>query len=286
MKFNDVSFPHPVLGVGDAINSDIEIVKSEIQSSDDIYEISLRLKQDNDDLTQLLETGKAEFFCEATCSNTLFRKSITSDTNKIKFSIPKKAIKGRVDFLCVLVAKENISNYSNAQSHLDYTGYSFDLGKGDILAYFGELYFIADIKYEKLKAVSSFMEIVENSDLTYANIDLKRAKIRIELPTEAYRSYQGDSVSKEPKFAPVFHSSIVLNALLTALYNFENFKEDENCLWAQTINYRLKEKQFKNLSIEEKENIPEIAQRLLGNPFNRLLEGLNEIVESTNLYEE
>lgn len=284
MKFNEISFPHPVLGIGDAINSNIKLEETEIKSSVDVYEISLKFKQNNEDIEQLVNSGKAEYLCEATCSNTLFRTSVTSDTNKIEFSIPKKAIKGRVEFLGVLVAKENIDNYSNSQSHSDYNGYSFDLEKGDVLAYFGEFSFNADIKYEKLKAVSSFMEIVENSELTYTNIDLKRPKIRIELPAEAHKLYQRDSISQEPKLSPVFHSSIVLNALLTALYNFE---EHKSYLWAQVIDYRLKnDRQLKNISVEEKENIPEIAQRLLGNPFNRLLEGLNEIVETANLYEE
>lgn len=284
MRFNDISFPHPVLGIGDAINSNIELVATEIKSSADVYEISIKLKQDNVDLVNLLAIGKAEYLCEVTCTNTLFRKSITSDSNEIEFLVSKKAVKGRVEFLCLLVAKENIKEYSNSESHSDYNGYSFDLGVGDILAYFGEFSFNADIIYEKLKAVSSFMEIVENSDLTYTNIDLKKSKIQVELSSEAYKLIQSDSISREPKFSPVFHSSIVLNALLTALYNFE---EHRDYLWAQVIDYRLKnDRQLKNISIEEKENIPEIAQRLLGNPFNRLLEGLNEIVESANLYEE
>ncbi len=289
MKFNDISFPHPVLGIGDAVDSYIKQYKQgvfmpDITKTRDEYLINLDFQFENQKLRELLNDNKCEFLCEVTCSNTLYRKSITSDSNKFEFTIPKKAIKGRVEFLCVLVVKESIDNYSNTQSHSDYNGYSFDLGKGDVLAYFGEFSFNADIKYEKLKAVSSFMEIVENSELTYTNIDLKRAKIRVELPSEAYKLYQSDSISQEPRFSPVFHSSIVLNALLTALYSFE---EHRDYLWAQVIEYRLKnDRQLKNISIEEKENIPEIAQRLLGNPFNRLLEGLNEIVESANLYEE
>lgn len=284
MKFNDISFPHPVLGIGDAINSDIELNNTEIKSSDDVYEITLKLKQDNYEIEQLLETKKAEYLCEVTCSNTLYRIVVRSGSNKMEFSIPKKAVKGRVEFLCLIVSKEEIKEYSNVQSHSDYTGYSFDLDEGDVLAYFGEFSFNADIKYEKLKAVSSFMEIVENTDLTYTNIDLKKQKIQIELPSESYKLYRSDHISLQSKFVPVFHSSIVLNTLLIALYDFENHKE---YLWAKAIEYRLdNEKQFQNLSIDEKENIPEIAQRLLGNPFNRLLDGLNVIIESANLYEE
>lgn len=284
MKFNDVTFPHPVLGLGDAISGIIELGTPEINSLQDVYEVKVSYKYDNTDLKNLLNDNKAEFLCEVTCSNTLYRELFLSNKGKIEFEIPKKEVKGRVEFTCLLVTKETIVKYSNAEAHLDYSGYTFDLDKGDVLAYFGEFSFNADIKYEKLKAVSSFMEIVENEDLKYTYVDLKKNKIEIQLPSETYNIYRSDIISQEEKFAPVFHSSIVLNALLTALYNFEEHKD---YLWAQAIDYRLKnEKQLKDINFDEKENIPEIAQMLLGNPFQRLLEGLNIIVESSNPNEE
>lgn len=277
MKFNDITFPHPVLGLGDAILGSVELGNPEINSLQDVYEVKINCKHDNADLKYLLNEDKAEFLYEVTCTNTLYRKLFLSNNSKMEFEIPKKEVKGRVEFICLLVAKERIPKYSNAESHSDYDGYTFDLDQGDVLAYFGEFSFNADIKYEKLKAVSSFMEIVENEDLKYTNVDLKKNKIEIQLPSETYDIYRSDFISQEVKFVPVFHSSIVLNALLTALYNFDEHKE---FLWAKVINYRLKkEKQFELLDIAEKENIPEIAQRLLGNPFKRLLEGLNVIIE-------
>ncbi len=281
MKFNDITFPHPVLGLGDAIFGSIGLGDPEINSLQDVYLVKLNCKHDNTDLKNLLNADKAEYLYEVTCTNTLYRELFLSTKSKIEFEIPKKEVKGRVEFTCLLVAKERIPQYSNEESHSDYNGYTFNLDQGDILAYFGGFSFNADIKYEKLKAVSSFMEIVENEDLKYTNVDLKRSKIEIQLPSETYNIYRSDFISQEVKFAPVFHSSIVLNALLTALYNFDEHKE---YLWAKVIDYRLKkEKQFELLDIAEKENIPEIAQRLLGNPFRRLLEGLNVIIESENV---
>jgi len=54
-------------------------------------------------------------------------------------------------------------------------------------------------------------------------------------------------------------------------------------LWAKVIDYRLRnEKQFASLSINENEDIPEIAQKLLGNPFKRLISELQVIVEQPN----
>lgn len=283
MNFNNISFPHPVLGVANEVSSEIKMIDTEdvsINPNNHNYEVKVKYTFDDEVLKQMVEDGKAEFICEATCSNTLYREIIRSEKPKIAFEIPRKQVKGRVEFVCLLVAKENIESYSNANFHSDYNGFSFEIEQGEVLAYFGDFSFNADIKYEKLKAVSSFMEIVPNEELTYTHVDLKKNKIEIQLPMETYKLYQSDFISQEVKFAPVFHSSIVLNALLTALYNFEEHKD---YLWAKVIDYRLKnEKQFKELNFDEKENIPEIAQMLLGNPFKRLLEGLNVIVESEN----
>jgi len=283
MNTNNITFPHPILRIGDdsigsTINPSLPVTTSSPDA--DFYKTEVTFLHNNDDLLKLINSGKAEYLCEATCTNTVFRQVFTSKTENIVFEIPKKKVKGRVEFTCLLVATEDIENYSNANAHSDYSGYTFDIDKGDILAHFGESYFSADIQYEKLKAVSSFMGIVENETEKYTIIDLKKSKIEIQLPTESYNLYRSGSISQEEKFAPIFHSSIVLNALLIALYNFEEHKD---YLWAQVIDYRLQtEPQFKTLSIEDKENIPEIAQRLLGNPFERLLNGLNNVVEIQN----
>jgi len=277
MNINNITFPHPILGIGDSINSQIELQKPEINANSDFYEIKVHFSHDNNDLLNLINSEKAEYLCEITCTNTVFRQIFTSKNKTIAFEIPKKDVKSKVEFTCLLVATENIENYSNVNAHADYAGYSFDIDKGDILAYFGEFSFNADIQYEKLRAVSSFMEIIENESEKFTIIDLKKNKIEIQLPSESYNLYRSDSISQEEKFAPIFHSSIVLSTLLIALYNFEEHKD---YLWAQVIEYRLKnEQQFKTLSIGDKENIPEIAQRLLGNPFERLINGLNSIIE-------
>lgn len=77
MKFNDVSFPHPVLGVGDAIKSKFGFkALPDIKSATDAYVVTINCEHDNDELSALVNSGEAEFFCEATCSNTLYRQNI------------------------------------------------------------------------------------------------------------------------------------------------------------------------------------------------------------------
>ena len=85
MKFNDVTFPHPVLGLGDAVFGNIELGNPEINSSQDVYEVKVSSKQDNPDLKNLLNENKAEFLCEVTCTNTLYRELFLSNNGKIEF---------------------------------------------------------------------------------------------------------------------------------------------------------------------------------------------------------
>lgn len=286
MIFSNVSFPHPVLGLNDSILSIVKLEDPIINSLNDIYSIVLNISHDNKDLEKLINAGKAEYMCEITCTNTLYRKKIVSNTDKFDFQIPKKDLRGKVEFICLIVAKEYIYNYTNSNAHPDYAGYSFHLETGDVLAFCGEFTFNADIKYEKLKAVSSFMEIVENEnpDETYSSIDLNNNKIQIQLPTELFNLYCKSTISQEEKFAPVFHSSMVLNALLIGLYNLENYKE---YTWAQVIEYRLKnEKPLNEINFDDKENIPRIAKMLLGNPFERLLNGLDVIANESKINED
>jgi hypothetical protein len=275
MKFSDISFPHPILGVSDTISGIVGFLKDPgIESYKDNYKIKIECLHDNADLSRLILEKQAEYFCEVNCSSTLYREIFKSDSNSIEFEISKKQVKGKVEFICLLVSKKNISNYVNSCAHIDYEGYTFNIDKGDILAFFGAYSFNADIKYERLKAVSEILTVIENSDVDYANIVLDNPKIEVQLPTAEYELFAG-KYSHEEKYIPIFHSSIVLPSLLTALYNLKLHKEQ---FWAKAIAYRLEnEKEFANLSIEEPENIPEIAQKLLGNPINRLMVGIDNI---------
>lgn len=83
----------------------------------------------------MVNENKAEFFCDATCSNTVYRDKVISNTSTFLIEIPKKHVKGKVEFTCLLIAKENIPAYSNSKAHLDYSGFTFDLDIGDVLAF-------------------------------------------------------------------------------------------------------------------------------------------------------
>jgi|SRR5690606_27175652 len=275
MKFNNISFPHPVLGIDDTVSGNIDF-SYEVLSEKDTYRIMFELKQSNNSINQLLKENKAEYFCEVTCTNTLYREIFTSSDNNIAFELPKKHVKGKVEFTCLLVSKTTIPHYINPDAHSDYDGFDFDIEKGDVLAVFGKFSFNADIRYERLKAVSQILVVKPRTDdFDVINVNLEEPKITVEIPEEDYENF-ASNYADDKKYDPIFHSSIVLNALLIALYNIKNYKDK---FWAEAIIYRIDNEKdtFQGLGIDEPENVPEIAQRLLGKPFSRLFTGLDDL---------
>ncbi|MDE0472087.1 MAG: hypothetical protein OXH57_09115, partial [Ekhidna sp.] len=205
MKFNNISFPHPVLGIADTISGDIDF-SDEVLSEKGNYRIKFELNQSNNNLNQLLQENKAEYFCEATCTNTLYREIFTSSDNSISFALPKKQVRGKVEFTCLLISKTVIPNYVNADAHSDYNGFNFDIDEGDILAVFGKSSFNADIKYERLKAISQILVIKPTEDFDVVNVNLEEAKITVEIPKKDYEKF-ASNYSDDEKYIPVFHSS-------------------------------------------------------------------------------
>ena len=284
MKINNLSFPYPVLGIGDDITpspgfaSDPKVSKT---AGKYIFEVSLDMQ--NADIYNQIKNGNASYVCEVECSRTLLRKCYFSSKPHFKIEIEKTLLAERVSFQFSVVAMKEIKGYSNSQCHEDYAGYSFDLDPGDLLAFIGQFTYDVDIKYDKLKSVGSFMQITEGKMDKMPRFLLGGDKIDIKLPTELYNMYR-ESIMGNRQFSHIIHSSIVFNALVTGLLYYEPNKES---LWARTLKYRIdnesaleKFKDNKTLETQEPDEVMELAQILLMDPYKRLFETLPGLLES------
>ena len=104
MKTNNISFPYPVLGVGDDILPVLPEDCIHVNTSNDThnYYFDITLKYENKDIRNLVESGYAEYTCEVECIKTLLRKSIPHPTDKFRIQIPRKIVNGRVTFSCFI----------------------------------------------------------------------------------------------------------------------------------------------------------------------------------------
>lgn len=283
MRFKNISLPYPVLGVNDDIlprlSEDCISVSEKITPMEYIFLVSL--KHQNDDISRLISDGSAEYACEVTCNSTYLRKCFHSPVPEIEIHLPKNVVNGRINFNCFISAKTDIAHYVNGGFHPDYSGFSFDLERGDLLAVFPQAFVNTNIKFDKLFAAGSFMQIVESNDNNSTWFNLKQDKIRIEMPHDLFEKYQNIGNA----FPEVIHSSIVHNALVYALCNLDDYS-DSGKLWSDSLLQRLQMSEFASYDVSDFKNdiqlVFRIADSFLKDPYNRLLDSLERINSNTN----
>jgi hypothetical protein len=281
MKNKDVCFPHPVLGVGDAVGPKPP-VKAQISEEKDDFVINLSVDIHNEDILKLIHDEYAAFVCEIDCPATFYREIFYPKETTFEIRVKRKDVAKRVHIDFTVTAMKCIKNYTNSEFHPDYQGFSFDLDPGDLLALV-KMHYDADIKYDKLQSAGSFMTIVPGHDEKNTVYYLRNSKIEIQLPQTLYDDYRV-SFNGPGKHVTIFHSSIVLNALVFALLNYDD-EELGNTLWARTLKYRIElEPRLRMYSdvLENKDpmKIMEFAQALLDDPYKKLLESMHDLIDS------
>lgn len=280
MNLNNISLPYPVLGISDDILPILpeDAVTFELNADVMNYTFDINLKFNNPDIQNLIDTGKAEFTCEYDCARTMLRCCVSSEKEPhFSIKLSRHSVNGRINFNCFVSVKKTIIGYTNKGFNSDYEGFRFDMAPGDILVTFPQFHYDADIRYDKLQAAGSFMQIRESSLHEQIFFDISGNKIEILLPSQHYQLYCNPIVKSS---AEIIHSSLVLNALTYALMNIDGH---EQTTWAKTIYYRLdNEEGFSRTELHDTSNIPLLAQRLLKDPYLRLF---NHIV-STHIQSE
>ncbi|MBO4905836.1 MAG: hypothetical protein J5486_02220 [Bacteroidaceae bacterium] len=279
MNINNISFPYPVLGInGDVLpEPTCEVVKGDDKES---FFFNIKLTQENETINKLIAEDYADIFCEIDCPSSYFRQCWSGKDTSFSVTIPKKSVRAKIWLLIGIVVKKRIDDYQNDGFHEDYKGFSFVMEPGDLLGVFGQYDFDADIKYDKLQAVNTFMEIRENKEDEETRYDLTNDKIRIYLPTQLFTQYQRFAKSG---FSDIIHSSIVYNAMLHALCNWNEIDTSSGSypLWARTIWYRLKtEEEFKEFGITDEipiQDVYRIVQKLLKDPYKRMFDNICDL---------
>ena len=284
---NIISYPYPVLtSYGDDVipslsTNNVTASVSNDEKNDYILSATCDLKDST--LVQLIAANSAEFMMEIDCKNSFYRRCIRQPDNIFTVNLPRKTMTGRTTFNIFVVAKENFK-YTSPNFHPDYDGQSFDIEKGDVLAIFDPFFYDFDISYSKLKAYSSIMSIRKSDDDGCSEIKylFDSSKIIVVMPQKMFDAY--NQFKMDPQYEAAMHASVVQNALLAALLQEDDWSSDsdDDPLWKRTIKYRVAhEEQFDGLNLDDKDNMVAIAQKLLGNPVDRMFDDFKQNVSDT-----
>lgn len=269
-------YPYPVLSEmgDDYVDSFFRL--EDIKAEKGIREIILKIKLSlsNTEIQKLIDENKAEYVIHIECSVTCYRTIIRSDDTDIQKKIMEHRLNGKVSICAFIVAKTEISNYSNSKFNEDYGNITFDIHKGNILAIGGQanIEIIKEIEeMGKIPSVFTICRCAEDSDESM-KIDIDGEKISITLNNESFQNYK--ILVNMPMMLPVFHSMIIVPALIYTLDTLksEGIEDFEEQRWFKSINKALKQHNCELSSKTlEKMSSYELALKLLDNPLDKAL---------------
>ena len=279
MSQNNLAYPYPVLTAYSddvqpaLVEENVQVGEMQINDNND-YVLPLTLILEDQQLLQLITDGKAEYTFDINCPASLYRRCINSNHNEVKIDFPFKRVSGVVKIRPYVIAKTAFS-YQNSAFHPDYGNESFEIEKGDVLAIFNEITYDFEINYNQLKAFSSIMFIRKSEDENERDIHylMDEPKIVIVLPVDKFDQY--NQFKADPQYTNAVHASLAQNALLAVLMQTDwNDEDPQEPLWKRTIRYRVAHEEelmpYKDLT--NRENLVIIAQKLLGDPIQRMFE--------------
>lgn len=278
MKIDKLSLPHPVLGLGNDVEG-IYRVNPSIKLGRQKITAIVNHGLSNETMEDLLIKKEVAFCTEINCPQTFYRKAfLTTEPSQIIETMSEE-LRDKTELNFYIVALKDIHDYTIKGANDDYKGFTFEVEKGDVLAYGGRTAFIAAKTWEDIKALSAFM-VIRQSDNEEGpfEIDLTSNKVVVYLSKKDYTTFRRAS---RHGFDPIFHSSIVIPVLMHALHQMMNGEEGlfEDLRWYQILEFRKSDEGLEKIWASE--NIPKIAQILLDHPLTRTLIRIENIIDSS-----
>ena len=281
MRINNLSLPHPVLGIEDDVTGTYS-VECSVSLTPEKATLSIKQHLSNKTLSEMIASEEAVFNVEAHSRQTFYRKAFVSDKSDYDIEIPVELLRNRVDVNFYIVSTIDKDDYKIEGSNRDYGENNFMIRKGDVLASGGSTWFPALKDWRALKAADSFITI-DKGDFKEGtvNIFLDRDKIGIELSKKDYQTYS--NLCRRTNLYPIFHSSFVFPALLHVLSQLKENQSDFMAYqWFTALAFRKEnESELSNLDWNEEINFPKIAQILLSNPIDRMLNASEALIKLT-----
>jgi hypothetical protein len=271
MVYNNREYPHPVLGIEDSVLGSFKVHLSVKTGNDIIIEPVYELV--NDDLNTLLVENKVEFVTQVYCRSTMYRTNYrTTKSISDKIIIPANELRNEVELDFFICASIDLVSYRNSQAHSDYDNSSFNISKGEILAYGGHGVFHANKTPLELKAISSFMQI-DKYDKDNGPIQnfYDGEKIIIRLSINDYNKYL--EIAGNQNVEQLLHSGVVLPALMDAIGQVNGASDEfaENN-WYKILQGLIDEKSNGN------DNPLHVGQKILDYPLNRAFKTIDELI--------
>lgn len=282
MKINNLLLPHPVLGRGDDVVGEFKILEDgfAVYQDEQKTRLSVSFILKNETLEKLISKDEASFNIEIECPATFFRKSFLFTKNQCEIEIEKNNLRGKVHVSFYITSNIKIPDYKIIGANSDYADASFEINEADVIGYAGSTSFSAEILWEDLRRLFNIIKIEKDMEREEgsAMFNLNGDIIYITLSKTDYIKYENYKEEND-SYTPIYHASIVLPALIFALNEMmseERVQDYRELKWFQVLDSRrVNDDEIR--SLWQPENIPDIAQKMIGGPISKVLSSIETI---------
>ena len=275
-------YPYPVLWDKNDDYKKPSKFLAEVEAKENFKNIKLKINflLKDKEIENLIKENKAEYVVHIEATSTYFRELISTREAEINYDLKDNDILGRLQMSFFILAKEDILDYKNSNFNEDYSGESFNLKKGNIIAIADSYRFDIEKNDDNLEKVSSIFSICqkETVEQTGMTVDMNNEKIRIALNKTDYINYH--QLSQNSNNINIINSIIIFPALI---FIFEQLKKDfdENDFadykWFRALRKIFeKNNQSLNKDLLENELSIDLAQKILNYPIERAFNSLKD----------
>lgn len=259
--------PHPVLfqngnDYKDGRSFSMGVDDSQLTIDENII-VSASFDLKSDYIKRLVERGQAEFCVVIRCPRTYKRNIRKTTTPKIQLKLPLADYADKIEISPFVAAINPIYPFTSNEHNEEFQGITITVPAGAILAVGAGYEFTVD----SLQTVSAAICLTTNpshDDGQYV-VDVEDEYINIEMNAATRKKVE----RRRKTDGGVLYPALYVPALIHAIINLE---ESSGRKWSKALNKTLEDK---NISSDECKNTPYlVAQKLLDNPLNKILEEL------------
>jgi hypothetical protein len=283
MQIKPRLYPHPVLAwFSDDYRAAMFQPAFEVSGNKGFYKVQMTCRTSSRALARLISEKQAAYAVHIECPATRYRALFTSNDQSFEIDIPVADIDGKVEVCRLIVASQEIKNYASDEFHSDFTGRSFNLMRGDVLAVAEDITFYADKKSDELAKLPSIFSIrrASESDAPPLNVDLMGDRIAVYLSPSAHDRFT--SLNSDELIRSTLSASVLVPALVLALEKMMRPEDRETLVDLRW--YRIVAKKLKDISVnvdslsEGAESSLVLSNKLIGDPLSGAFDDLTQVL--------
>lgn len=252
------------------INSKVDAF---IDTNQLVLNINFEVSEDN--LLQLINSGKAVRSCIIECERTRYRDGFVLENDQSQVQIPLDILDLEIQISTFILANENIGDYKSENFSDYFEGLSFQINQGNYLAICQDINLPIN-RTDSITNIQSIFEIIPHNKAK-KTIEVSTdgdSKISIYLEKTTYQEYL--KLKNDPAYRPALISMIGVPVITEILSNLEDYDDKR---WFQAFVKRLEQL---NISAEDiannvYTNYFEIADSMVGFSVSESLNNLSNL---------